>query len=164
MTHQDFRKIVEQYERLVFTVCRQLVANDEEAENLTQETFLSAYVNIDRCKDNNFKPWLCRIAANKAKDYLKSAYARRVGLMEENIEVASSQDLEEQFMVKERTEEIRRRILSLKEPYLLVSRLYFLEEKTISEIASQLKRPPKTVQTQLSRAKKILKKAIKEVL
>lgn len=69
-----------QYEKLVFTVCYQLVHDYHESQNLTQETFLAAYRHIDTYQGENYKPWLIRIASNKAKDYLKSAYARRVQL------------------------------------------------------------------------------------
>ena len=78
MKDQQFEAIVKQYEKLVFTVCYQLVKDYHEAQNLTQETFLSAYKHIDSYHGDNYKPWLVRIAANKAKDYLKSAYFRKV--------------------------------------------------------------------------------------
>lgn len=71
MSQQQFCGVIEQYQKLVFTVCYQLVKDYQEAENLTQETFLSAYTHLDSCNENSIKPWLARIAANKAKDYLK---------------------------------------------------------------------------------------------
>ena len=42
MNQQQFCGVIEQYQKLVFTVCYQLVKDYQEAENLTQETFLSA--------------------------------------------------------------------------------------------------------------------------
>ena len=45
---------------------------------MTQETFLAAWRAIDRCPPGFEKQWLARIAANKAKDYLRSAWVRRV--------------------------------------------------------------------------------------
>ena len=78
MTQERFEEMVEQYGRLVFTVCNQLVGDAGQAEDLAQETFLSAWLHADRCPEGAEKAWLCRIAANKAKDCLKSAYRRRV--------------------------------------------------------------------------------------
>ena len=49
-----------------------------DAQDLTQETFLAAWRAIDRCPPGFEKQWLARIAANKAKDYLRSAWVRRV--------------------------------------------------------------------------------------
>ena len=40
MKTDEFEKVVRQYEKLVFTVCYQLVRDYHEAQNLTQETFL----------------------------------------------------------------------------------------------------------------------------
>ena len=83
MTQERFEEMVKQYGRLVFTVCNQLVGDAGQAEDLAQETFLSAWLHADRCPEGAEKAWLCRIAANKAKDCLKSAYRRRVTAAEE---------------------------------------------------------------------------------
>jgi RNA polymerase sigma factor (sigma-70 family) len=171
MTNEQFGRVVEQYQKLVYTICYQMVRDHYEAQNLAQETFLSAYTHIDRCREEDMKPWLCRIASNKAKDYLKSAYVRRVQLAREDeegqeAEFRSVPDPEgspdEQLMVSQGAEAIREMIRSLHEPYLKVSVLYFLEEKDVDEIALTLGRPRKTVQTQLYRAKLTLQKMIKE--
>ena len=173
MTNEEFGRVVEQYQKLVYTICYQMVRDHYEAQNLAQETFLSAYTHIDRCREEDMKPWLCRIAANKAKDYLKSAYVRKVQLAREDEDVPESapggslsppleSSPEEQLMAADGAESIREMIRSLHEPYLKVSVLYFLEEKDVDEIALALGRPRKTVQTQLYRAKLTLQKLIKE--
>ena len=64
--------------KLVYTVCLQFVHNPHTAEDLTQDTFLSAWSSIDRCEPQYYKQWLVRVAANKCKDHLKSSWARRV--------------------------------------------------------------------------------------
>lgn len=159
MTNESFSDLVGQYEKLVFTVCFQMVRDEQEAQNLSQETFLSAYRNIDRCPPENYKPWLCRIAANKAKDYLKSAYARRVSAPGDEVldALPARAGPEELLLAAEGESRIRERILALPEPYHKVSALYFLEETPVEDIARLLKRPKKTVQTQLYRAKQILR-------
>lgn len=75
-----FNAMMEQYEKLVYTVCLRFVHDEHLAQDLTQETFLSAWVHRSACPDGAQKAWLCRIAANKAKDHLKSAWARRTQL------------------------------------------------------------------------------------
>ena len=47
LTNASFSQLVVQYERLVYTVCFQLVRDAAAAEDLTQETFLSAYLHRD---------------------------------------------------------------------------------------------------------------------
>ena len=173
MTNEQFGTVVEQYQKLVYTICYQMVRDHFEAQNLCQETFLSAYTHMDRCREEDMKPWLCRIAANKAKDHLKSAYVRRVQLVREDEEgqdagpgLAAIPDPgggpDERYLEQEGAEAIREMVRSLHEPYLKVSVLYFLEEKPVEEIAQLLGRPRKTVQTQLYRAKLTLQKMIRE--
>lgn len=164
MTNDEYKLIVEKYQKLIFTICYQLVKDYQEAENLTQETFISAYKNIDKCNLDELKPWLARIATNKAKDYLKSAYIRKVRLNDEYDEniVSSETPPELIYIQNEKEKFIKDKIKSLKEPYLNVSVLYFIEEKNIDEISKLLNRPKKTVQTQISRAKLILQKILKE--
>ena len=73
LTNASFSQLVVQYERLVYTVCFQLVRDAAAAEDLTQETFLSAYLHRDAIPPGYERQWLCRVATNKAKDYLQSA-------------------------------------------------------------------------------------------
>lgn len=86
LTNASFSQLVVQYERLVYTVCFQLVRDAAAAEDLTQETFLSAYLHRDAIPPGYERQWLCRVATNKAKDYLQSAYQRHTLLPgEDNI-------------------------------------------------------------------------------
>ena len=162
MTNEGFKLIVRQYESLIFSICFQFTRDYHEAENLTQETFLSAFNNIDRCSPDKYKPWLCRIATNKAKDFLKSSYKRKVNFFEEGEESALKGGIqpEKYFLQQEGIDKIKKGIEGLKEPYKLVSMMYFLEDKTYEEIGISLNRPPKTVQTQILRAKKILREKL----
>ncbi len=83
MTRDRFTELVLQYERLVYTVCFQLVREPGAAEDLTQETFLSAYIHRESMPEGYERQWLSRIAANKAKDHLQSAWNRRTVLQGE---------------------------------------------------------------------------------
>ena len=78
LNQTDFTQLMQQYQKLVYTVCLQFVHNPHTAEDLTQDTFLSAWSSIDRCEPQYYKQWLVRVAANKCKDHLKSSWARRV--------------------------------------------------------------------------------------
>ena len=165
MTSDEFSQLVRQYERLVYTICYQFTKDHPLAEDLAQETFLSAYTHRDDCPPGSYKPWLARIATNKAKDYLKSAYHRRVHAEEdEKLPILAGADPaqgpEQQALAKDGAARIEADIRALKEPYHQVAVLFFLEEKSVDEIASALRRPPKTVHTQIYRAKQLLQNAI----
>ena len=45
ITNESFSRLVQQYEPLVYTICFQLVRDAAAAEDLTQDTFLSAYIH-----------------------------------------------------------------------------------------------------------------------
>ena len=163
MTQERFEEMVEQYGRLVFTVCNQLVGDAGQAEDLAQETFLSAWLHADRCPDGAEKAWLCRIAANKAKDCLKSADRRRVaaaggpGDWLEGQACAEEVSPEDAVASRETLRTVRGGIEGLRAPYKEVSALFFLENYSVAEIAQLLGRPHKTINTQLYRAKSMLR-------
>ncbi len=167
MTQQEFTALISQYEKLVYTICRQFVGDDALAEDLAQETFLSAWMHRDDCPPGSYKPWLARIAANKAKDHLKSAYHRRVHAEEdEKLPILAGADPaqgpEQQALAKDGAARIEADIRALKEPYHLVSVAYFLEQKPPEQIAQELGRPVKTVHTQLARARRMLQQKLQE--
>ena len=60
MTKEQFSELVSQYERLVYTVCFQLVRDASAAEDLTQETFLSAWLHRDTVPRGYERQWLGR--------------------------------------------------------------------------------------------------------
>ena len=166
ITTEQFGVLVQQYERLVYTICYQFARDHQLAEDLAQETFLSAYTHRDDCPPGSYKPWLARIAANKAKDYLKSAYHRRVSAAEDDEMPAVADALntmpppEDITIARDEAARLRKMVLALKEPYHQVAVLFFLEEKNVDEIAAALRRPPKAVHTQIYRAKQLLQNAI----
>ena len=145
MNALEFDRLVQKYQSLVYTICRQLVADEGYAQDLTQETFLSAWRSMDRCPAGYEKQWLARIASNKAKDYLRSAWARRVNT-----------EPEAQVLEALGEEELTQRILALREPYKTPCRLMLLEQHTAAEAARLCGRPQKTVEAQVFRAKKML--------
>ena len=164
MQEKDFEAFVIQYEKLVFTVCYQLVKDYGEAQNLTQDTFLSAYQHIDDYQGASYKPWLIRIASNKAKDFLRSAYHRKVETADDwdALPMETQKSAEQEAVSKDTALLIAEIIRGMEEPYRKVSILYFLEERPLPEIARILDRPPKTIETQLYRARKKLKAILME--
>ena len=70
--------MVDTYQNLVFSVCYKVTRDYFAAEDLAQETFLSAYKNLDGFEGGNEKAWLCRIATNKGIDYLRGSGRRAV--------------------------------------------------------------------------------------
>ncbi len=161
MTKEQFSALVLQYERLVYTVCFQLVRDSAAAEDLTQDTFLSAYIHRDSIPEGYERQWLGRIAANKAKDHLQSAWNRRTVLPgDQELARGLAPPAEEVALRRSGAAAVRDAIQQMKEPYRQVCRLCLLEERSPEEAALALGRPVKTVYTQLSRAKRLLREEL----
>ena len=161
MTKEGFSELVLQYERLVYTICFQLVRDAAAAEDLTQDTFLSAYIHREGIPQGYERQWLGRIAANKAKDHLQSAWNRRTVLPgEEELARGLAPPAEEAVLRRSGEADILRAIRELKEPYRQVCRLCLLEEQSPEEAALALGRPVKTVYTQLSRSSFLPREAL----
>lgn len=169
LNNDQFASMMRQYQRLVYTVCYQFVHDPHIAEDLTQEIFLSAYTNIDRCDPAFYKQWLVRVAANKCKDHLKSAWVRRVQAQQDDAlpepRGAPSEETrnpEEALIARDEATALQQMIRTLREPYGSVATMYLLEHQPVAAIARALGRPEKTVQNQVFRAKVILRQMIQE--
>jgi RNA polymerase sigma-70 factor, ECF subfamily len=161
---EQFVSYIKQYERLIFTICFSFTKNYFDADNLAQETFLSAYSNINRFVGDNLKAWLTTIAANKCRDYLKSPERRTESLSEEDYEYLEDNrgSPEEIVMEIDTDERVHNLCERLKEPYKTVAISYFCNNLKLSELARNTGQSLKTLQTQLYRAKKLLRALWKE--
>ena len=158
MTKEGFSELVLQYERLVYTICFQLVRDAAAAEDLTQDTFLAAYLHREAMPKGYERQWLGRIAANKAKDHLQSAWSRRTVLPgDQGLPSGLAPAAEEAALRRGTAAEIRSAVEAMREPYRQVCRLCLLEERSAEEAALALGRPVKTVYTQLSRGRQLLR-------
>jgi RNA polymerase sigma-70 factor (ECF subfamily) len=69
---QAFAEIVRQFEDKVFGLIYRMLGNRPEAEDVTQEVFITVFKNIESFRgEAKFSTWLLRIAANHAKNRIK---------------------------------------------------------------------------------------------
>ena len=155
---------IDQYGRLILTVCNSMTGDYYEAEDLTQDTFLSAYKNLDSFDGGNMKAWLVKIASNKCRDYLKSAARRSMPTAQETFEKVSDAAPMPETTVLEKDEAKRLKdfCLSLKEPYRSIAMSYFCDHLSAQEISKATGKNLKTTQTQIYRAKAMMRKLWKE--
>ena len=150
------------YQNLIFSICYKMTGNYFDAEDLTQDTFLSAYRNIARFDGRNEKAWLARIATNKCLDYKRKSAAGEIPTEDEFFAArqdtssdGSSEDVCLQTIVMEG---LLQCCNSLKPPYDEIANRFFYKEQSVAQIAQELDRNEKTVQTQVYRARAMLKK------
>ena len=134
------------------------------SEDLAQETFLSAYEKYASFDGRNEKAWICRIAVNKCLDYQKHSGRRVLPTEDEwfSWQEDSSMSPEEACMEEEVRAELYRCCKNLKPPYDEIALDYYYYEMDVGEIAKKRKRNIKTVQTQIYRARGMLRKHYKE--
>jgi RNA polymerase sigma-70 factor (ECF subfamily) len=162
----QFVNYIKQYERLIITICLSFTKNYFDAEDLAQQTFLSAYTNFGKFDGVNFKAWLTKIATNKCRDFLKSP-ARAVNSLaheECDVLVDTGETPEDELLKKHSKEKIYSLCKKLKEPYRAVALNYFCEDIKLSDMAKDTGQSLKTLQTHLYRSKKLLKVLWKEEL
>ncbi|HYN70104.1 MAG TPA: sigma-70 family RNA polymerase sigma factor [Candidatus Eisenbacteria bacterium] len=65
---EAFNDLVECYQDLLFSLVVRMVPDRDQAADVVQEAFFSAYRNIDRFRGGSFRSWVSRIAINAAMD------------------------------------------------------------------------------------------------
>jgi RNA polymerase sigma-70 factor (ECF subfamily) len=72
---ESFEGLVLRYENHIFNFLRQFTRNEQDAEDLTQETFVKAYRNIHRYRPSfAFAPWLFTIARRSAASHYRRTH------------------------------------------------------------------------------------------
>ena len=98
--HEAFGQLIDRHASTIVNLAYRMVGNQAEAEDLAQESFLSAFKALPSFRaDSKFSTWLYRIAANKCKDWLR---AKRPGQGQYDIDVDDALD---RHVAEERTPE-----------------------------------------------------------
>ena len=159
--------LVERYEKkLLRYIMRILSGTKEDAEDILQDVFLSAYKNLnDFDQELKFSSWIYRIAHNKVISHFRKVTARPKTMTYEgdsqllNI-LASEEDIAKSLEKRHDAGEVRNILDELDEKYREVLFLKFLEEKDYKEISDILEKPMGTVATLINRAKKQFREKI----
>lgn len=163
---QYLEYLITQYQNLIYSICLKSVGNPFDAEDLTQEVFLSAYKNLSRFDGTYEKAWLSKIAVRKCLDYLKAAGRRSIPTEDTYFSQIPDQQSspEDEYMLTDSNARVKALCMQLKSPYKEVAYAHFCQELSVVEIAQRTGKNPKTIQTQLYRARAMLKKCLKGVI
>ena len=129
------------------------------AEDIFQEVFIKVNNKLSTFGGySSIKTWIVRITINTCKDYLKSAYKRRVVPMMEYQEDAIISDSDYEQIEKQDTSDlIKKSVLSLPAKYKDVVICIYFQDMSIAEAAKALNIAEGTVKSRLSRARSKLK-------
>lgn len=171
--HNAFGEVVEIYKDKVFQICFRMLGNRQEAEDLSQEAFVRAFVNIRSFNiDMKFSTWLYRIATNlcidrlrkKKPDYYLDAEVPGSEGLNMYSQIASDMAIpEEEVESLELQETIQAEIMKLPEKYRSVIVLKYIEELSLKEISEILDLPVGTVKTRIHRGREALRKQLRHL-
>jgi RNA polymerase sigma-70 factor (ECF subfamily) len=144
-----FAEIVGRYERPIFAYLLRLLSfNRQDAEDVTAETFLKAFVNLRGFNRRlKFSSWLYRIAHNEAVNLIKKK-SKTYNIDVTEVEIPTNIDFDKPN--REDLEKILSR-LSFDDRNLLT--LFYLEELSIREIAEIYKLTEGNIKVKLNRAR-----------
>ncbi|MDD3320540.1 MAG: RNA polymerase sigma factor [Paludibacter sp.] len=158
-----FRGLVEKYQPMVFRTVMGFVHSKEDAEDLTQDVFISIYQSLNRFQgDSEFSTWLYRIAVNTSINYVNKQNRRnlfqQVGDFFQNINSNENfeKNPEELTIEKEREHHIKKAIDSLSEKQRTAFVLSKYDNLSQKEIANIMNISEGAVEQHLQRAKKNL--------
>ncbi|WP_163538779.1 RNA polymerase sigma factor SigW [Gracilibacillus sp. YIM 98692] len=168
-----FEDIVSYYQNNVFAICFRMLGSKHEAEDLAQETFIRAYVNIHSYDENRkFSTWLYRIATNlsidrirkKKPDYYLDAEIKGTEGLTLYSQIPNDQVLPDNEVESlEMQAYIQKEIMALPAKYRSIIALRFLNELSLKEISDVLEIPVGTVKTRIHRGREALRKRLRHV-
>lgn len=172
-----FEVLVRKYEKKVFNLAFRVVGDYEDAAEVSQDAFVSAYRNLDGFRgDSTFSTWLTTITVNLARNRLKQSRTRRFRepcSLDDPITGCEGCAMDppsngpsalQQLEREELRQRVRGCIGALEPGFREVLVLRDLEEHSYGEIGSMLKLAEGTVKSRLSRAREAVRDCLKRVV
>lgn len=144
------------------------IQNENDAEDITIQTFSKAFDRIETFNDNyKFKTWLITISKNIHIDLMrmkKNSISEIVSNDDKSIYqiLDESPSPEDEIITEQHLAKLLRDIKKLKPHYQEVINLRYFQELSYKEISFQLKEPMNNIKVKLLRAKKLLAEIIQK--
>ncbi|MGC4023048.1 MAG: RNA polymerase sigma factor [Cyclobacteriaceae bacterium] len=155
-----FHQLYKLYSRAMYNIGYRIVNNADEAKDVLQDSFISAFGNLESYRgDAAFGAWLKRIVVNKAINLVRR---RRFERMPET----EGFDVKEEIVADEfegypfEVDKVKKAIEQLPDGYRVVLSLYLLEGYDHGEIGEILGISESTSKSQYNRSKKKLKEIL----
>ncbi len=163
-----FTVLVDRYKDLVFTLALRMVKNREEAEEVSQDTFIKVYKSLNRFKgDSKFSTWIYRVAYNTCLDRLKKNKRQEYTVAIDEYTEHQVKTLENALDALEEQEKqlaIKKCLKMLPSEDSFILTLYYFEELSLDEISKITGLKPNNVKVKLFRSRKKLATILKQHL
>lgn len=162
MTMKELESCIEAYGKDIYNFCLHLTKETEQAEELYQDTFLTAVEIRGRINNTeNPKSYLLSICVRLWKNkQRKWAWRNRISPISTLVEACNKDVFHEDtdtILEAEKIMVVRKSIQKLDDKYRLVVLLYYMEELSLKQISQILHLPTGTIKTRLYTARKLLK-------
>lgn len=164
----DLKQIIDNNKEYVKNIIK--LITKENNEDLEQEVYIKVWKNSGKYKEfGSFKSWICTIAKNLSKDYLKSSkYKIDINSTSDDETVAKIKDHKENPEQKVintfRKKRIIKAINGLKPKFKEIIIMYEINGQSYEEISTKLNIPIGTVKSRLYNAKRILADELSDLL
>ena len=149
----DFDAVFREYQPLIFRFLMKLSGDVSVAEELTQETFFRAYMNLSSLRDEaKLSPWLCQIAKNTY--FAWHNRQKKQQSMEQTDVADGAPDLAEAFAQKELAAKAFTCLHALEEPYKEVFMLSAFAGLSLKDISAMFGKSESWARVTYYRAKK----------
>ncbi len=163
----NFEAIYDAYHGRIFGLAYRMMGNVDDARDVTQDAFISAYQNLHKLElrssnasddESHLSAWLHRIAANKCIDALRKRN-RRAGVDWDVVAQTLPNDLDDvaqpetYALHRERLEQIQRVLAAMTPTYRLALLLHEYQGLSVREVASSIDRSESAVKSMLFRAR-----------
>lgn len=171
---QQFEAFMRSYQNMVFSTAMRLLANQTEAEDVTQEVFLKAYQYFDRiCASPTAAGWLKTVATNLSLNHL-TRYRSRWSFFSElalsgrdesrELEFPADENVEEEMDKAERCALVERALQALPAPQRVPLVLFHFEGLSYDEIAEKVGVSLGKVKTDIFRGREALRRKLRHKL
>lgn len=163
---QDLQGKIDCYSDMLFKIAFMRLQNVQDAEDVVQEVFYQYIKREERFEsDEHEKAWLIKVTLNACRKVWRSAWNRHRDGGDEDVNTYSEgvqQGLEEGILSVESNRILLAAVKELPAKYRDVIHLFYYEEMSIKEIGEVTGRKESTVTSQLTRARELLKRRLKE--
>lgn len=154
-----FQQIVDEHREAVFRLAYLMLRQEDDAQDITQETFLRAYKNLHHFDTSRpMRPWLLRITANLCRNHRRDfgRYWRALWQFSQQKLEASESSAEQSLIQEAEVEAVLNAVQHLRPSEQEIIYLRYFLGLSIEEAADVLKVRPGTVKSRLHRALKQL--------
>ena len=164
----SFNQLISRWERPIYALAYRVIGREEDARDVTQETFLRAFRGLSAFKGQaKFSSWLYRIALNLCRDWIRRKKRSPMAILPEDVELEDlasdagpTETVEDLVSRRELSELVEAAMARLPEEQRTAIILKEYHGMTFQEIADLQGCPLSTVKTRLSQGLSVLRREL----